>query len=137
MLTRGHLMLTRYSPELAGAADYVDVAGLFQVKTGLSVPELEALIFATHSRFSRALSRSLVQQPGLLPLKREDFLTTAVPIDKVDTFLYFVSVAPEVLAAEIVVIFTASSGKNILVSFDKRFLRIGPEQILGCMSAKA
>jgi hypothetical protein len=43
----------------------------------------------------------------------------------------------EVVAAEIVVIFTASSGKNILVSFDKRFARIGPEQILGCMSAKA
>jgi hypothetical protein len=43
----------------------------------------------------------------------------------------------EVVAAEIVVIFTASSGKNILVSFDKRFMRIGREQILGCMSAKA
>jgi hypothetical protein len=43
----------------------------------------------------------------------------------------------EVVAAEIVVIFTASSGKNILVSFDKRFLRIGPDQILGCMSAIA
>jgi hypothetical protein len=36
----------------------------------------------------------------------------------------------EVIAAEIVVIFTASSGKNILVSFDKRFVRIGPEEIL-------
>jgi hypothetical protein len=35
-----------------------------------------------------------------------------------------------VVTAEIVVIFTASLRKNILVSFDKRFLRIGPEQIL-------
>jgi hypothetical protein len=35
-----------------------------------------------------------------------------------------------VVAAEIVVIFTASLRKNIMVSFDKRFLRIGPEQIL-------
>jgi hypothetical protein len=34
------------------------------------------------------------------------------------------------VTAEIVVIFTASLRKNILVSFDKRFLRIGPEQIL-------
>jgi hypothetical protein len=42
-----------------------------------------------------------------------------------------------VVSAEIVVIFTASSGKNILVSFDNRFMRIGPEQILDCMSAKA
>ena len=43
----------------------------------------------------------------------------------------------EVGTAEIVVIFSASSGKNILVSFDNRFMRIGPEQILDCMSAKA
>jgi hypothetical protein len=43
----------------------------------------------------------------------------------------------EVVAAEIVVVFTASSGKNILVSFDKRLVRIGPEQILDCMSSKA
>jgi hypothetical protein len=35
-----------------------------------------------------------------------------------------------VVTAEIVVIFTASLRKNILVSFDKRFLRIGPEQIV-------
>jgi hypothetical protein len=43
----------------------------------------------------------------------------------------------EVVAAEIVVIFTASSRKNILVSFDKQFMRIDPEQILESMSAKA
>lgn len=36
----------------------------------------------------------------------------------------------EVIAAEIVVILTASSGKNILVSLDKRFMRISPEEIL-------
>jgi hypothetical protein len=34
------------------------------------------------------------------------------------------------VTAEIVVIFTASVRKNIMVSFDKRFLRIGPEQIV-------
>lgn len=43
----------------------------------------------------------------------------------------------EVIAAEIVVIFSASAGKNILVSFDNRFMRIGPEQIVDSMSAKA
>ena len=35
----------------------------------------------------------------------------------------------EVVAAEIVVIFTASTGNNILVSVGNRFIRIGPEQI--------
>ena len=43
----------------------------------------------------------------------------------------------EVVAAEIVVIFSASAGKNILVSFDNRFMRIGPDQIVDSMSAKA
>jgi hypothetical protein len=43
----------------------------------------------------------------------------------------------EVVVAEIVVIFTASSRKNILVSLDKQFMRIGPEQILDCVGAKA
>ena len=43
----------------------------------------------------------------------------------------------KVVAAEIVVIFAGSCGKNLLVSFDKRFMRIGPEQILDCTSAKA
>ncbi len=43
----------------------------------------------------------------------------------------------ELIASEIVVIFTASTGKNILVSFDNHFTRIGPDQILDCISAKA
>jgi hypothetical protein len=43
----------------------------------------------------------------------------------------------EPISGEIVVIFTASAGKNILVSFGNRLMRVGPEQILDCMSAKA
>ena len=43
----------------------------------------------------------------------------------------------ELNAAEIVVIFTASTGKNILVSFDNHFTRIGPDQILDCTGMKA
>jgi hypothetical protein len=38
----------------------------------------------------------------------------------------------ELVAAEIVVIFTACTGKNILVSLDNRFMRIGADQILDC-----
>lgn len=43
----------------------------------------------------------------------------------------------DVVSAEIVVIFTASSRNNILVAFDKLFMRIGPEQILDVLSARA
>lgn len=43
----------------------------------------------------------------------------------------------QAVAAEIVVIFTASTGKNILVSFDNRFARVGREQIVDRMSATA
>ena len=55
----------------------------------------------------------------------------------VGSHVRFMLPSGDVVSAEIVVIFTASSGKNILVSFDKRFIRIAPEQILDCMSAKA
>jgi hypothetical protein len=43
----------------------------------------------------------------------------------------------EMIEGEIVVIFTASSGKNILVALGKRFERISPEQILEGISTKA
>jgi hypothetical protein len=55
----------------------------------------------------------------------------------VGSHVRFMLPSGDLVSAEIVVIFTASSGKNILVSFDKRFIRIAPEQILDSMSAKA
>jgi len=50
LITRNHLMLTRFTDELRGDADFVDVAREHQQATGLSIEEFEALIFAVHSR---------------------------------------------------------------------------------------
>jgi hypothetical protein len=36
----------------------------------------------------------------------------------------------QIVEAEIVVIFTASVGKNILIAFLGKFVRVGPEQII-------
>lgn len=84
--TRGHLMLTRYAPALTAAADYVDVAGVFQAKTGFSVPEFEALIFTGNSRFGWAFPQKVTQQPNLLPLRLQDFETTAITAKKAAAF---------------------------------------------------
>jgi hypothetical protein len=94
LFTRGHLMLTRYAPELAGAHDFVDVVDEFERKIGLSLVEFEAMVFATHARFGAGMSNKVVANPSLLPLKREDFAQTAITPDKVDAFLEFVSVLP-------------------------------------------
>lgn len=116
MLTRGHLMLTRYAPQLSNSADFVDVAGLFQAKTSISVSELEALVFATHSRFGRQFSFSVVARPALLPLKRQDFDNTAVTGDKVDSFLRFVTATPNEIAAEVT---KSDNGANDVTPFRK------------------
>jgi hypothetical protein len=101
LFTRGHLMLTRYAQELAGAHDFVDVAGEFERKIGLSLSEFEAIVFAVHARFGAGMSNTVVANPALLPLKPGDFVTTALAPAKVEAFLKFVSVSPEDLKKEI------------------------------------
>ena len=96
-------------------------------------------------------------QRSLAAMEREPFLVAKLPPEKivsgdeksgadaegkrtqhgVGSHVRVTLPSGEVVAAEIVVIFSASTGKNILVSFDKRFMRIGPEQIQDRMRAKA
>jgi len=51
LIARGHLMLTRFSDEMRGNPDFVDVAGEHQRATGLSLEEFEGMIFSVHARF--------------------------------------------------------------------------------------
>ena len=108
------------------------------------IGSIELISMETAKRSLAALGR----EPLFVPAPRPEKTMTDARIDASDAGIErtqhaigsHVRVAlpsGEVVAAEIVVIFTAASGKNILVSFDKRFMRIGPEQILGSMSAKA
>lgn len=55
--------------------------------TALAVEEFEALVFGVHARFGQELVKKLFTEPGVLPLKDANFATTAVPAEKVRTFV--------------------------------------------------
>ena len=116
LFTRGHLMMTRYPQQLADAHDFVDVAGDFERKIGLSLVEFEAMVFAIHSRFGAQLSNQIVLNPNLLPLRPGDFATTAITPDKVHACLKFVSVLPDEIAKEII---ASDNGANDATPFRK------------------
>lgn len=101
MITRNHLMLTRFGDELRNDPDFVDIAGEHGRATGLTVEEFEAMIFAVHARFGEELVRKLYKEPGALPLKEANFETTAIPYEKVKRFLDSVSSGPAPMAAEL------------------------------------
>lgn len=107
--TRGHLMITRYAPQLSSHPDHVDVAGVFEKATGMSLLQFEALVFGTHSRFGGAFSQKVVVNPDLLPLRRADFGQASVASQTVDLFLKFFSASPDDIAEEVR---KADSGTN-------------------------
>jgi hypothetical protein len=101
LMTRHHLMLTRFSDDMRGDPGFVDVAGEHQRATGLTLEEFEALIFGVHSRFGAALVQKLYAEPGALPLKETNFADTAIPYDKIKRFLDSVSASPATMAREL------------------------------------
>jgi len=101
MITRNHLMLTRFADELRSDPDFVDIAGEHEKAIGLTVEEFEAMIFAVHARFGEELVHKLYKEPGALPLKEANFETTAISYDKVKRFLDSVSSDPAQMAVEL------------------------------------
>jgi hypothetical protein len=101
LLTRSHLMLTRFAEELRGDADFIDLAREHQKATGLTIEEFEAMIFGVHSRFGEELAKTIHTNPGALPLKSKDFETTAVSKAKISTFLDLLSASPSQMAQDI------------------------------------
>ena len=101
LITRCHLMLTRFAGELSSDPDFIDVSGEHHKATGLTLEEFEAMIFGVHARFGENLVQKLVTEPGTLPLKEANFATTAVPYDKVRRFLDSVSSSPGEMAKEL------------------------------------
>lgn len=101
-ITRGHLMLTRFTEELRHRdKDFVDIAREYQGVSGLTLPELEAMIFGAHSRFGQQLAQTLYTEPGVLPLREANFSATAFPLEKVRRLLDSVSGSPSILATEL------------------------------------
>jgi hypothetical protein len=101
LITRSHLMLTRFSHEMRNDPDFVDIAGEHQRATGLTLEEFEAMIFGVHSRFGGDLAKKLKTEPGALPLKESNFADTAIPYDKIRHFLDSVSASPIAMAREL------------------------------------
>ena len=116
LITRSHLMLTRFTHELRDDPDFVDVAGEHQKSTGLTLDEFAALILGVHARFGENLVQKLYSEPGALPLKEANFTSTAVPYDKVKRFLDSVSNGPATIARELQ---ERDNGPNDFTAFRK------------------
>ena len=122
MMTRSHLMLTRFVEELRGHSDWIDLAGEYETTTGLSLEEREAMIMAVHSRYGAQLSKDLYRDPGVLPLKEGNFGTTAVSRTKASAFLSAVSGTVPAMAKELNV---KDDGANDTTVF-RKYPLIGP-----------
>ena len=116
LITRSHLMLTRFTEELRSDPDFIDVAGEHHAATGLTLEEFEAMVFGVQARFGENLVQKLVHEPGVLPLKEANFASTAVPHGKVQRFLDSVSGSPTEMARELQ---QRDSGPNDFTIFRK------------------
>jgi hypothetical protein len=116
MVTRSHLMLTRFANELRNHKDWIDVAGEYQNATGLTLDENEAMIFGAHARYGEDLSKLLYREPGVLPLKEANFATTAIKPERVSAFLDSLACTPCTMAQELRV---RDNGPNDLTIFRK------------------
>jgi len=101
LMTRNHLMLTRFADDLRADPRFVDIAGEYQRHTRLSITELEGLVFSVHARFGKGLVRQAYKDPGVLPLKESNFSATAIPYEKVRRFLDSVSNWPSEMSDEL------------------------------------
>ena len=101
LMTLSHLMLTRFANELRSRPDFVDLAGEYQKAAGLTIEEFEAMIFGVHSRFGAEMSKKLITDPGVLPLKDENFATTAIPVDKASAFVDSLAAGPSAMAHDL------------------------------------
>jgi hypothetical protein len=101
LITRNHLMLTRFANELRGDPDFVDVAAEQQKAIGLTLEEFEAMIFGVHARFGEGLVKKLFTDPSVLPLTDATFATIAVSAEKVRAFLDSLAADPGTIAKEL------------------------------------
>lgn len=116
LITRNHLMLTRFADELRGEADFVEVAVEHEQATGLTIEEFEALIFAVLSRFGEETAKKLFADPGVLPLKEANFGTVAVAPVKTRAFVDSLAADPVTMAEELR---QRDNGPNDLTIFRK------------------
>lgn len=122
-LTRSHLMITKYVPQLRNHPDYIDIATRYEELTGLSLLDYESLAFGLVARCIEQITlESLRQDASVAAIRPENFRDTAIPIATVNAFLSEFADTPEGFAASIMSSRAAKRdfGPNDLTIFRKR-----------------
>jgi len=96
-VARAHLMYGRFSDELKGDVDYVDVRGHFQRLIDLTAAEFMGLCFGLLSKYLNASLQSFVADPNSLFLDDTYYQQTAVSSEKISKFRKEVSARPDEL----------------------------------------
>jgi hypothetical protein len=87
LIVRSHLLVTRYTQQLRGDPDFIDVATEYERQSGIRFADYEALTFGLFSKFSIVTVEDLSKNPGLSALQPENFYKTAIPRETISKFL--------------------------------------------------
>jgi hypothetical protein len=85
-VARAHLMYGRFTDELKGDADYVDITAQFQKLVDLAPAEFMGLCFGLLSKYLNASPQSFVTNPNSLFLEDSYYQQTALSVDKIAKF---------------------------------------------------
>jgi hypothetical protein len=100
-LVRSHLMMTKYTNQLAHHPDFLNVGALYRELTGMSLDDHEALTFGLFTRCNMVTLAGLQQNAALANLTKESFYKTAVPRETIRAFLSEFAAASSELKWEI------------------------------------
>jgi len=85
-VARAYLMYGKFSDELKGDVDYVDIAAQFQRLVDLTPSEFMGLCFGLLSKYSNASLQSFAANPDSLFLQDTYYQQTALSADKISKF---------------------------------------------------
>jgi hypothetical protein len=101
-LTRAHLMMTRYTNQLRGHPDFIDISAEYEKATGISLIDYEAMSFGLFVRCTVNITlEALRANAWVAAVRPENFNQTAIPSAIVQAFLGESSGTPTELLASI------------------------------------
>jgi len=101
-LVRSHLMMTRYSEQLKGHQDYINILEQYERLTGIPFLDHEALTFGLMTRMTELITLKGLQADGwIAAIQPQNFYTTAITQETIGKFLNEVSATPEGLLGDI------------------------------------
>jgi hypothetical protein len=101
-LARAHIMMTKYTNQLRGHADFIDIGAEYEKVTGISLLDYEALALGLFTRCTVNITlEALRTNAWVAAIRPENFHQTAIPRVTVDAFLREFTDTPEGVAASI------------------------------------